>query len=185
VDRGSAPQSATPAWRLNASGWARCWDFMCGFASIVPGCSMNWTLPSSSGHQCVDRGSAPQSPRPHAPRSAQASAPDNCWWPATPAWRLNASGWARCWDFMCGFASIVPGTGNRTSWSLTLRAGNRRSAAIASHCARSPGRISLVRYGEGGMRPNVSLPCGGSLEIMIEYLPPDTASRPVTVPAGR
>lgn len=33
-----------------------------------------------------------------------------------------------------------------------------------------------VRYGEGGMRPTVSLPCGGSLEIVIEFLPPDAAS---------
>ncbi|MGK3142143.1 XdhC family protein [Pantoea sp. C2G6] len=30
-----------------------------------------------------------------------------------------------------------------------------------------------VRYGEGGLRPDVSLPCGGSLEIVIECLPPD------------
>ena len=33
-----------------------------------------------------------------------------------------------------------------------------------------------VRYGEGGMRPDVRLPCGGSLEIVIEFLPPDTSS---------
>ncbi|MGJ0128642.1 XdhC family protein [uncultured Pantoea sp.] len=30
-----------------------------------------------------------------------------------------------------------------------------------------------VRYGEGGIRPDVRLPCGGSLEIVIECLPPD------------
>lgn len=33
-----------------------------------------------------------------------------------------------------------------------------------------------VRYGEGGIRPDVNLPCGGSLEIAIEYLPPDDAT---------
>ncbi|MGC1020869.1 XdhC family protein [Pantoea agglomerans] len=33
-----------------------------------------------------------------------------------------------------------------------------------------------VQYGEGGMRPDVSLPCGGSLEIVIEFLPPDDAT---------
>lgn len=31
----------------------------------------------------------------------------------------------------------------------------------------------IIRYGEGGMRPSVELPCGGSLEILIEYLPSD------------
>lgn len=29
----------------------------------------------------------------------------------------------------------------------------------------------IIRYGEGGMRPDVQLPCGGSLDILIEYLP--------------
>ncbi|MGD9427407.1 XdhC family protein [Pantoea sp. NSTU24] len=33
-----------------------------------------------------------------------------------------------------------------------------------------------VRYGEGGIRPDVRLPCGGSLEIVIECLPPDDAT---------
>jgi xanthine dehydrogenase accessory factor len=33
----------------------------------------------------------------------------------------------------------------------------------------------IIRYGEGGMRPDVQLPCGGSLEVLIEYLPPDAA----------
>jgi xanthine dehydrogenase accessory factor len=31
----------------------------------------------------------------------------------------------------------------------------------------------IVGYGEGEMRPDVQLPCGGSLVILIEYLPPD------------
>lgn len=34
----------------------------------------------------------------------------------------------------------------------------------------------IIRYGEGGMRPDVQLPCGGSLDILIEYLPPDAQS---------
>ncbi|EJL93172.1 XdhC family protein [Pantoea sp. GM01] len=34
----------------------------------------------------------------------------------------------------------------------------------------------IVRYGEGGMRPDVQLPCGGSLDILIEYLPADAKS---------
>lgn len=29
----------------------------------------------------------------------------------------------------------------------------------------------VVRYGEGGLTPNVALPCGGVLEVLIEYLP--------------
>lgn len=34
----------------------------------------------------------------------------------------------------------------------------------------------IIRYGEGGMRPDVQLPCGGSLDILIEYLPADVQS---------
>ncbi len=34
----------------------------------------------------------------------------------------------------------------------------------------------IIRYGEGGMRPEVQLPCGGRLEVLIEYLPPDVTS---------
>ncbi|QLK61726.1 XdhC family protein [Enterobacteriaceae bacterium Kacie_13] len=29
----------------------------------------------------------------------------------------------------------------------------------------------IVRYGDGGLTPNIALPCGGSLDILIEYLP--------------
>ncbi|HGM7839442.1 TPA: XdhC family protein [Serratia marcescens] len=29
----------------------------------------------------------------------------------------------------------------------------------------------VIRYGEGGMTPNVALPCGGVLDVLIEYLP--------------
>lgn len=34
----------------------------------------------------------------------------------------------------------------------------------------------IIRYGEGGMRPDVQLPCGGRLDVLIEYLPPDATS---------
>lgn len=34
----------------------------------------------------------------------------------------------------------------------------------------------IIRYGEGGVRPDVQLPCGGSLDILIEYLPADVQS---------
>ena len=47
-------------------------------------------------------------------------------------------------------------------------------AQLASGAYRASSQ--QVRYGEGGMRPTVSLPCGGSLEIVIEFLPPDAAS---------
>jgi xanthine dehydrogenase accessory factor len=33
-----------------------------------------------------------------------------------------------------------------------------------------------VRYGAGGLQPDISLPCGGSLEVLIEYLPPSAAA---------
>ena len=29
----------------------------------------------------------------------------------------------------------------------------------------------IVRYGEGGLTPTIALPCGGSLDVLIEYLP--------------
>ena len=29
----------------------------------------------------------------------------------------------------------------------------------------------IVRYGDGGLTPDVALPCGGSLDVLIEYLP--------------
>lgn len=29
----------------------------------------------------------------------------------------------------------------------------------------------VVRYGDGGLTPNIALPCGGSLDVLIEYLP--------------
>ncbi len=34
----------------------------------------------------------------------------------------------------------------------------------------------VIRYGEGGMTPNVALPCGGVLDVLIEYLPAGEAS---------
>ncbi|PIJ48483.1 XshC-Cox1 family protein [Erwinia sp. OLTSP20] len=35
----------------------------------------------------------------------------------------------------------------------------------------------VVRYGEGGLTPDITLPCGGSLDILIEYLTPDDTNR--------
>ncbi|MBF7955066.1 XdhC family protein [Rahnella victoriana] len=34
----------------------------------------------------------------------------------------------------------------------------------------------VVRYGEGGLTPNIALPCGGALDVLIEYLPATTGS---------
>ncbi|MFD1802706.1 XdhC family protein [Mixta tenebrionis] len=34
----------------------------------------------------------------------------------------------------------------------------------------------LVRYGEGGLAPQIRLPCGGVLEVLVERLPADAAS---------
>lgn len=34
----------------------------------------------------------------------------------------------------------------------------------------------IIRYGEGALTPNIALPCGGSLDVLIEYLTPDEAS---------
>ena len=34
----------------------------------------------------------------------------------------------------------------------------------------------IVRYGEGGLRPSVVLPCGGSVDVLIENLPADEES---------
>lgn len=45
---------------------------------------------------------------------------------------------------------------------------------LASGAYRDSSQI--VRYGEGGLRPNVALPCGGSVDVLIEYLPADTES---------
>lgn len=44
-------------------------------------------------------------------------------------------------------------------------------AQLSVGCYRESSQI--IRYGEGGRRPSVALPCGGSLDILIEYLPPD------------
>lgn len=44
-------------------------------------------------------------------------------------------------------------------------------AQVASGLYRESSQV--VRYGEGGMRPDVKLPCGGSLDILIEFLPAD------------
>ena len=34
----------------------------------------------------------------------------------------------------------------------------------------------IVRYGEGGLTPGIALPCGGVLDILVEYLPAGEAS---------
>ncbi|QCT20424.1 XdhC family protein [Jejubacter calystegiae] len=34
----------------------------------------------------------------------------------------------------------------------------------------------LIRYGQGGQEPDVTLPCNGSLSVLVEYLPPDNQS---------
>ncbi|GLR10817.1 XshC-Cox1 family protein [Mixta theicola] len=34
----------------------------------------------------------------------------------------------------------------------------------------------VIRYGEGGLAPDVALPCGGVLDVLIEYLPAGDAS---------
>lgn len=34
----------------------------------------------------------------------------------------------------------------------------------------------VIRYGEGGLTPNVALPCGGVLDVLIEHLPAGDAS---------
>ncbi len=35
----------------------------------------------------------------------------------------------------------------------------------------------VIRYGEGGLTPNVALPCGGSLDVLVEYLLPGQSNR--------
>lgn len=35
----------------------------------------------------------------------------------------------------------------------------------------------VIRYGKEGLTPNRVLPCGGSLEVLVEYLPPTEANR--------
>lgn len=35
----------------------------------------------------------------------------------------------------------------------------------------------IVRYGDGGLAPDVALPCGGVLEVLVEYLAADDAAR--------
>lgn len=34
----------------------------------------------------------------------------------------------------------------------------------------------IVRYGEGGLAPTLALPCGGVLDVLVEYFPADMAS---------
>lgn len=36
-------------------------------------------------------------------------------------------------------------------------------------------RSQIVRYGEGGFAPNLALPCGGVLDVLIEYFEPECA----------
>lgn len=40
---------------------------------------------------------------------------------------------------------------------------------IAAGEYRQPSQI--VHYGEGGLTPDIALPCGGSLDVLVEYLP--------------
>jgi xanthine dehydrogenase accessory factor len=35
----------------------------------------------------------------------------------------------------------------------------------------------VVRYGEGGLAPNLELPCGGVLDVLVEYFEPDCLAR--------
>lgn len=35
----------------------------------------------------------------------------------------------------------------------------------------------IVRYGEGGLTPDIALPCGGALDVLIEYLPATADNR--------
>jgi xanthine dehydrogenase accessory factor len=38
-------------------------------------------------------------------------------------------------------------------------------------------RNQVVRYGDGGLAPTLSLPCGGVLDVLIEYFPSDELSK--------
>ncbi|MEI2263920.1 XdhC family protein [Erwinia sp. CGal63] len=40
---------------------------------------------------------------------------------------------------------------------------------------RQPAQV--IRYGEGGLTPNRTLPCGGTLEVLVEYLPSTAENR--------
>uniref|UniRef100_UPI00240A82F5 XdhC family protein n=1 Tax=Aeromonas finlandensis TaxID=1543375 RepID=UPI00240A82F5 len=42
-----------------------------------------------------------------------------------------------------------------------------RRVAVGEYTADS----QVIRYGKGGMEPNVPLPCGGTLDVLIEYFP--------------
>lgn len=35
----------------------------------------------------------------------------------------------------------------------------------------------VVRYGEGGLAPTLALPCGGALDVLVEYLTPDAEAQ--------
>ena len=37
-------------------------------------------------------------------------------------------------------------------------------------------RNQILRYGEGGLTPTRALPCGGVLDVLVEYLPPGEAT---------
>lgn len=39
------------------------------------------------------------------------------------------------------------------------------------------GHNQVVRYGEGGLAPNLALPCGGVLDVLLEYLEPNESAR--------
>lgn len=43
-------------------------------------------------------------------------------------------------------------------------------------CEFAP-RNQIIRYGEGGFAPNLALPCGGVLDVLIEYFKPGPSSK--------
>ncbi len=43
----------------------------------------------------------------------------------------------------------------------------------------------IVRYGEGGLAPNLSLPCGGLLDVLLDYIEPDGRGRDYLAGIGR
>lgn len=71
---------------------------------------------------------------------------------------------------------------------MVIRADGRYSGSLSGGCVEESfiERIQaqaftapsqLIRYGEGGYAPDQALPCGGSLLILVEKLPPDAQSQ--------
>jgi len=56
-------------------------------------------------------------------------------------------------------------------------------ARLRAGAFREPSQV--VRYGDGGLTPNRALPCGGGLDILIEYLPCNDAGADYLVRLGR